>query len=148
MKIKGLWLFGLSGSGKTYLSKRIAKKIKNSFLIDGDQIRKLISFDLGYNIRDRVTSSKRNLGLAKIAIANKQFPIISGVYLDPKVYRDICKSNIRVINVVSHKKSDINKKLVYKKKVVGKSIKQPKFKCRVFINNYSKKQRLDILWKK
>ena len=96
MKIKGIWLFGLSGSGKTYLSKKIAKQIKNSFLIDGDQIRKWVSFDLGYNIRDRVTSSKRNLGLAKIAIANKQFPIISGVYLDPKVYRDICKSNIRM----------------------------------------------------
>ena len=92
MKIKGIWLFGLSGSGKTYLSKKIAKQIKNSFLIDGDQIRKWVSFDLGYNIRDRVTSSKRNLGLAKIAIANKQFPIISGVYLDPKVYKDICKS--------------------------------------------------------
>ena len=34
MKIKGIWLFGLSGSGKTYLSKKIAKQIKNSFLID------------------------------------------------------------------------------------------------------------------
>ena len=71
----------------------------------------MISFDLGYNIRDRVTSSKRNLGLAKIAIANKQFPIISGVYLNPKVYKDICQNNIKVINVVLHKKSDINKKI-------------------------------------
>jgi adenylylsulfate kinase-like enzyme len=45
---KGLWLFGQSGCGKTYLSKKISKNIKKPFIIDGDEVRKLISFDLGY----------------------------------------------------------------------------------------------------
>ena len=59
---KGIWLFGLSGSGKTYISKKISKKIKNSFIIDGDEVRKLISFDLGYKKSDRIKQNKRVLG--------------------------------------------------------------------------------------
>ena len=47
MKYKGIWFYGLSGSGKTLLSKTIKKKFKNIFLIDGDVIRKNISLILG-----------------------------------------------------------------------------------------------------
>ena len=43
MKTKGLWLFGISGSGKSFTSKFLKKKIKNSILLDGDQVRKYIS---------------------------------------------------------------------------------------------------------
>jgi adenylylsulfate kinase len=88
-KYKSLWFFGLSGSGKTYISKKIAKKIKNSFLIDGDVVRSLISFDLGYSLNDRIKQNKRVLGLAKIAILNNQFLIISSVYLDPTISKEI-----------------------------------------------------------
>ena len=70
LMFKGLWLFGLSGSGKTYLSKKISKKIKKSFIVDGDEIRKFVSFDLGYKKSDRVKQNKRVLGLAKIIIKN------------------------------------------------------------------------------
>ena len=84
-KYKGLWFFGLSGSGKTYISKKIAKKIENSFLIDGDVVRSLLSFDLGYSLKDRIKQNKRVLGLAQIAILNNKFPIISSVYLDPSI---------------------------------------------------------------
>lgn len=89
---KGLWLFGLSGSGKTYLSKKISKKLKKPFIIDGDEIRKLISFDLGYKKSDRIEQNNRVLGLSKIVIKNGYYPIISSVYLDPKVF---IKANIR-----------------------------------------------------
>ena len=50
---KGIWFYGLSGSGKTFASKIILKDISKSIEIDGDQVRKYISFDLGYNIKDR-----------------------------------------------------------------------------------------------
>ena len=85
-KIKGVWLFGLSGSGKTFLSKKILKKKNKSFLIDGDLFRSLISFDLGYSKADRTQQNKRVLGLAKIVIKNGYFPVISSVYLDPKFF--------------------------------------------------------------
>ena len=141
MGLKGIWLFGLSGSGKSYLSKKISKQIKNSFIIDGDIVRSQISFDLGYSLRDRKIQNKRVLGLANIAISNHLFPIISSVYLDPKLVSLIQKSEIKLINLIS-KHLMINKKLRYKKNVVGKSIKQPPIKCKKFF--YSFKTKINV----
>ena len=135
--IKGLWLFGLSGSGKSYLSKKISKKLKKPFIIDGDEIRKLISFDLGYKKSDRIKQNNRVLGLSKIVIKNGYYPIISSVYLDPKVFIKAKKAKIRVINVLRSKKFT-NQKLKNNKNIVGISIKQPKLKCETF-NNIGKK---------
>lgn len=132
--IKGLWLFGLSGSGKTYISKKISKKIYNSFLIDGDEVRKYVSFDLRYKLKDRFIQNKRVLGIAKIVIKNNLFPIISSVYLSPKVINDIKKNNIKVIEVISKNKKRINSKLTKKRNVVGISIRQPKIKCDIIEN--------------
>ena len=141
MGLKGIWLFGLSGSGKSYLSKKISKQIKNSFIIDGDIVRSQISFDLGYSLRDRKIQNKRVLGLANIAISNHLFPIISSVYLDPKLVSLIQKSEIKLINLIS-KHLMINKKLRYKKNVVGKSIKQPPIKCKKIF--YSFKTKINV----
>lgn len=135
--LKGVWLFGLSGSGKSFLSKKISKKIKKPFIIDGDEIRKFISFDLGYKKSDRVTQNKRVLGLAKIVIKNGYYPIISSVFLDRKIFNEAKKHKIRVINII-RSKNLINLKLKNKKNIVGKSIKQPKFNCEVFENTGKK----------
>ena len=139
---KGLWLFGLSGSGKTYISKKIAKKRKKSFIIDGDEVRKNLSYDLGYNISDRIKQNKRVLGLAKIVISNGYYPIISSVYLDPKIFIEAKKNKIKVINVIAPQ-SKTNKKLVNKKNIVGKHIKQPKINCKIF-KNFRKKNLLKL----
>ena len=34
-KYKGVWFYGISGSGKTQASKYLKKKIKNSIILDG-----------------------------------------------------------------------------------------------------------------
>ena len=39
--IKGIWLYGQSGSGKSSISKKLAKIKKNAFIIDGDVVRKI-----------------------------------------------------------------------------------------------------------
>jgi len=127
---KGLWLYGLSGSGKSYLSKKILKQKKNGFIIDGDEVRKLISFDLKYHLNDRIKQNKRVLGIAKLVIKNGYYPIISSVYLDPIISENVKKIGIKIINVVTSRKR-VNKKLLNKKNVVGKSINQPKIKCEV-----------------
>ena len=45
-----IWIIGLSGSGKTYLAKKLIKKIKGKkILIDGDVVRKYITYDLRYS---------------------------------------------------------------------------------------------------
>ena len=137
MKTKGLWLFGISGSGKSFTSKFLKKKIKNSILLDGDEVRKYISYDLSYSINDRVLQTKRMLGLAKICIKNKLFPIISTVYLSKKIYLTAKKNKILVAKI-ERKKNKTNLKLKNKKNVVGVDIPMPDFKCFV-IKNIDKK---------
>jgi|TARA_B100001964_G_C14041719_1_gene512963 transposase len=139
MKIKGLWFFGISGSGKSFLSKFLKKKIKNSILLDGDDVRKFISFDLSYSIYDRIIQTKRMLGFAEIFIKNRLFPIISTVYLNKKVYLNAKKIGILVVKV-EREKNKTNLKLKNKKNVVGIDITLPKFKCLV-IKNISEKSK-------
>ena len=52
-----IWIIGLSGSGKTYLAKNIFKNINGKkIVIDGDMIRKYITYDLKYTIKDKKNS--------------------------------------------------------------------------------------------
>ena len=57
-----IWIIGLSGSGKSFLAnkiyKNLNKKRKKVISIDGDEIRKYITYDLKYSIKDRRKNSK------------------------------------------------------------------------------------------
>ena len=142
-KYLGIWFFGLSKSGKTFSSKYLKKKIKNSILVDGDVVRKKISFDLGYKVSDRKIQLERLLGISEISIQSNCFPIVSSVYLDPKIFLKIKMNKIKVFNVIAPKEK-INKKIFNRKNVVGKTIKQPKLSSEVFVNNFKKK--IKIKW--
>ena len=139
MTYKGIWFYGLSGSGKTYISNQISKKIKNSFIIDGDKLRKFVSPELGYSLGDRKISNKRALGLAKITISNKYFPIVSSAYLDPKICIKAKKIKIKVIKII-RENSVVGKKLKGRKNVVGRFIKQPNLKTKIYINSMKHKK--------
>ncbi len=145
-KYKGIWLYGKSGSGKSFISKRIFKQLKNSFIIDGDEVRSKISFDLRYTVKDRIIQNKRVLGLAKIVISNSFFPIISSVYLDHNITKTIKRNKIKIVEVISAS-VNVNKKLYKKKNVVGKSINQPKIKSNIYINKFNKDIRITSILK-
>ena len=137
-KYKGIWLYGLSGSGKTFLSKILKLKIKDSILVDGDNVRKLVSTDLGYSKKDREIQIKRVFGISKIIIESEKFPIISTVYFNKK-NNELCKKNkIILIMLVrdNFKKIKKNHK-TYKNKidVVGNDIFFEKFKKLKLIND-------------
>jgi hypothetical protein len=133
-KYKGIWFYGISGSGKTYLSIYLKSRIFNSLVLDGDEVRKNVSFDLSYSIKDRVTQTKRMFGFAKICIKNKIFPIISTVYLNNTIYNDIKKKKILVIKI-TRKKNLTNKKFNLKTNdVVGIGIPLPNLKCKSLLN--------------
>ena len=65
---KGVWFFGLAGSGKTFASNILRKKFHNSFIIDGQEVRKHISFDLGYSFLDREIQLERLFGLSQVVL--------------------------------------------------------------------------------
>ena len=136
--MKGIWFFGLSGSGKTYASKYLKKKIKKSIIIDGDQVRKFVSFDLSYTKKDRLIQIRRVLGLAIILTKQGYFPIISTVFFNNKVFKICREYRIMPFKILrSDIKNIINSHPTYKNKknVVGKDILYEKIKTKKIINN-------------
>ena len=110
----------------------------NFNFLDGDKIRKWISFDLGYSLSDRKIQIKRVLGLAKISIESEIFPIISTVYMDQKLITKLKKNGILLINILRDFKKIKNRKKIYSKEVknvIGKDIKAPKLKDIYTIKN-------------
>ena len=139
-KNKGIWFYGVSGAGKTIASNFIQKKIKNSFLIDGDQVRKFVSFDLGYSISDRKIQVKRVLGIVKISKQSKLFPIVSTVFMSQSLKKKLKKEKIFLVKIIRDFQKIKNRKKIYNKKVkhvIGVDIKNPKVKNEFKIENNS-----------
>ena len=136
---KGVWFYGLSGSGKTHASKILFKKLKKSILVDGDSVRSKVSFDLGYSLTERKIQIKRLFGISEISVASNIIPITSSVYMNKSMSILLKKKNILLIQI----KRDTNivqKYKIYKikKNVVGKDIFFEKFRCKVIKNTNDK----------
>jgi len=134
-KKKGYWFFGFSGSGKSFASKYLKKKKKNSIIIDGDEVRKYVSFDLKYTKKHRDMQIKRIYGIGKIAIKSDLFPIISTVWMNKIILKKAKSIGIKVIRI---NYSNINKKLFsrkIKKNIVGYDIFYENFKTDEIINS-------------
>ena len=92
-KYKGIWFFGYSGTGKSFVSRNIKNKIDKSIIIDGDQVRKYISFDLGYSLNEREIQIRRVFGILSLALKSKLFPIVSTVYLNKQIADKLHQKN-------------------------------------------------------
>ena len=54
-----IWFTGISGVGKTTIAKKLhALLSKKLILIDGDALRKINNYDLGYTKKDRDVNAK------------------------------------------------------------------------------------------
>ena len=127
MKIKkGFWFCGLAGSGKTTAARYLKKILKQSILIDGDDVRKYISTDLGYSERDRAIQIGRLLGIATIAIKSNIIPIITSVYMDKETLFNCKRNKILVVEIDRDFKKIVKVRKIYKKSknVVAKDIKK------------------------
>ena len=144
---KGLWFYGLSGSGKSFASSICKKFIPNAFVVDGDDVRKYISMDLSYSESDRKVQIKRILGISKIVIENNMFPIISTVTMQSDLLSECNKLQIEVI-LLNRSMDQIHQvREIYKNEsnVVGKDIFLQKFDTRILTNdgtiNFNKRLR-------
>ena len=96
---KGLWFYGLAGSGKTFASSHVCSLIDHSFVIDGDMVRKFVSTDLAYSVADRAKQIGRIFGIGKIAIENQMFPIMSSVFMNDDLLLKCTSEKIAVIQI-------------------------------------------------
>ena len=143
-KIKGIWFYGISGAGKSYASKIIKKKKNKNFLIlDGDEVRKFISYDLGYSLSDRRIQISRVFGLSMISLKSKIFPIISTVFMTREISKKIKKNNILLCKISRDISKIKGRKKIYKLKtqdVVGRDIRFDKNLKNIVIENNSTKK--------
>lgn len=133
----GIWFYGLAGSGKTFASQAIAKVIDHSFVIDGDDVRKHISFDLGYSSADRSIQLKRVLGIARLAISNRCFPVISTVTMSKDIYQESMAADIDVVLIERPQKIVHNLRSIYHsdRNVVGVDIALEKIDTHSIFND-------------
>ena len=139
-KKRGIWFYGLSGSGKTYACKILVKKKKNSILIDGDDVRKLLSQDLVYSSNDRKIQIRRIFGMAKIVLKSNLFPIISTVYMNKFIAKNLKKNQIHLVKITRDLKKIMKKHKTYKNKknVVGRDIQLESIKSTQIFNSGEK----------
>ncbi len=140
-----IWIIGLSGSGKSYLAKKIFNKIKGKkILIDGDTVRKYITYELKYSKKDREKNSQLISDLCKF-LENQGFVVVCSILsiftkhqkLNRKKFDNYFQ--IFINTQISILKKRNSKNVYSKKNVVGRKIKFPKpYKSDLIVkNNFS-----------
>lgn len=82
---KVIWLFGLSGAGKTTLSRLLAEKLeklgRSVVLLDGDELRAGLNSDLGFSNEDRAENIRRASHIANLLV--KRNVVCIGSFITP-----------------------------------------------------------------
>lgn len=136
----GIWFYGLAGSGKTFASTLIADKLGNAFVIDGDEVRRHISFDLGYEKGDRLIQLQRVFGLAELVVRNNLYPVISTVTMNAKILECCNGLGLEVVQIVRpFDQLMLHRPSLYanSENVVGKQIIQEKLNTKIINNDGS-----------
>src|SRR6478736_5271113 len=80
MQAAAIWLTGIPASGKTTISillkDYLQKKNIPVIILDGDEIRKTVSKDLGFSPQDRKEHNRRVIEIAKLLVKNNFTVII------------------------------------------------------------------------
>lgn len=147
-----IWILGLSGAGKSFLSIKLKKELKNDYgefiILDGDVIRKVFDNDLGFSIKDRNINASRISKLAHFLSQNNVNVIVPVLSLFPD-WLEWNRKNIKeyyeiYIDVPISILKERNKKNVYfkdgteNKSVVGVDIEfiRPKNSDLKIINSF------------
>ena len=159
-KTKGIlfWVTGLSGSGKTTISKKIKKDIIKLYgptiLVSGDDLRKIFKFNK-YTSAERYVLAKKFCSFAKFITDQKMNLIFAvvGMMQSPRNWNKKNIDNYLEIYIKANIKSiiKVNKKKIYHNKnsgdIVGVNIKpELPTKADIIINNNFKKS-TDLLSK-
>lgn len=93
-----IWLTGLPGSGKTTIGSSLVEEFKskqrNVELLDGDELRKIISSELGFSKRDRDIHLNRVTYLCELLNRNGIITIVA--LISPyKKSREFARSKIK-----------------------------------------------------
>src|SRR3989338_1353613 len=98
-----IWFTGMHGAGKSTIAAGLAERLrKNSIpviIIDGDEIRKMVSSDLGYTTAERNEHMKRVAGICRI-ISENGVLVIASVASPTESSREYAKSFLKKMFLV------------------------------------------------
>jgi len=76
-----IWLYGLSGSGKSTIANALEKRLHNEgkfvVMLDGDNLRSGLNSNLGFTDEDREENIRRTSELAKLIARNGVIVLVS-----------------------------------------------------------------------
>ncbi len=85
-----IWLYGLSGSGKSTIANALEKKLhkegKFVIMLDGDNLRSGLNSNLGFSDEDREENIRRTSELAKL-IARNGVVVLVSLITPQNIYR-------------------------------------------------------------
>jgi adenylylsulfate kinase len=126
-----IWIIGLSGSGKTYLSKKLFQRFKGKkILVDGDVVRKYITYNLRYTKVDREKNSILISDLCKF-LESQGFLVVCSILSIFKNHQKLNRNKfinyfqIFLKTNLSELKKRNRKNIYNKKNVVGHKINFP-----------------------
>jgi adenylylsulfate kinase len=105
---KGLtiWLYGLSGAGKTTIALLLEQMLTNGkffcIRLDGDEMRNGINKGLGFTDEDRAENVRRTSEIAKLHFDNNVITIcslITPLNVHRNIFRDMLGSNVMEVFV-------------------------------------------------
>ena len=98
-----IWFTGLHGSGKSTIAGNLAAILRSKnvpcVLIDGDEVRKTVSADLGYSMEERNEHMRRVANICKIISENGVISIAS-VASPTESSRDYAKNTLKKMFLV------------------------------------------------
>ncbi|MFB0562674.1 MAG: adenylyl-sulfate kinase [Candidatus Lokiarchaeia archaeon] len=93
----GVWLTGLPASGKTTIARALEKILRekglNVEVLDGDDVRRNLSPDLGFTKEDRETHAKRVAYVTKLLVRNG-IAVIVGLISPFRNFREYARKQI------------------------------------------------------
>ena len=97
MQAAAVWLTGIPGSGKTTMSNLLKEYLQKKsipvIILDGDEIRKTVSKDLGFSPQDRKEHNRRVIEIAKLLVKNN-FTVIIPLISPYKETRELARKEI------------------------------------------------------
>lgn len=92
-----VWMTGLPGSGKTTIALEVENKLRamgrNIEILDGDEVRKGLSSDLGFSKEDRQRHAKRVTYVAKVLTRNEVIVLV-GLISPFRAFRQYAREEI------------------------------------------------------